>query len=129
MKVIVDISGEDLRNLCVLSAAGDDDVGILFVIADVLVKHGLDSRDVLGGDVVDLTTTFIDIALDAAKQTDIRFDVHIELKIHHRAETRIIERMDAFHDDDVVRLKVFASHICAAVVRIIIALFGDALTF
>lgn len=37
--------------------------------------------------------------------------------------------MDALDDDDVVRLQIFARHVCAAMVRIIVALFGNAPAF
>lgn len=37
--------------------------------------------------------------------------------------------MDALDDDDVVRLQIFARHVCTAMVRIIVALFGNAPAF
>ena len=48
--------------------------------------------------------------------------MHIELEIHHRAKARVVKRMDALDDDDVVWLQIFAWHVCAAMVRIIVAL-------
>lgn len=121
VKVIVDISGKNLRDFRILSAPCNNHVSILLVVADILVKHRLDSCHVLRGDVVNLATTLIDISLNTSEQADVRFNMHVELEIHHGAQAGVIESMDAFHDDDIVRLEIFTGYICAAVMRIIIA--------
>ena len=77
VEVVVDISGEDFGDFRIFSAACNNHVSILLVVADVLVKHGLDGRHILRGDVVDLATALIDVSLNASEQADIRFNVHI----------------------------------------------------
>ena len=129
VEVVVDISGEDFGDFRIFSAACNNHISILLVVADVLVKHGLDSRHVLRGDVVDLATALIDVSLNASEQSDIRFNVHIELEIHHGTKAGIIESVNTFHDDDIMRFKIFAGQIGAAVMRIIITLLRNTLTF
>ena len=127
VKVIVDISCKNLRDFRILSAACNNHVSILLVVADILVKHRFDSCHVLRGNVVNLATALIDISLNASEQADVRFNMHVELEIHHGAQAGIIESMDSFHDDDIVRLKIFTGYIRTAVMRIIIAFFGNTL--
>ena len=50
--------------------------------------------------------------------------MHIELEIHHCAQACIVKCVNAFDDDYIMWFKILARHICAAVMRIIIALSG-----
>ena len=104
MQVIVDVAGEDFIDFSVLSAACDDYISILFVITDELVKHGLDGSQILRRNVINGTSTLVDIALNSAQQADIGIDADIELEIHHVAKASVIEGVNAFHDDHICRM-------------------------
>ena len=65
------IMTSNLSLIHIFSAACNNHVSILLVVADILVKHRLDSCHVLRGDVVNLATTLIDISLNTSEQADV----------------------------------------------------------
>jgi hypothetical protein len=127
MQVVVDIAGKNFGDLGVFSAAGDDDVGILFIVADILIEHRFYGGHVLIRDAVNVPSAFDNVALDSAQKTDIGFHVHVQTEVHLIAQALIIESVNALKNNDIMGLEVFIGLVSAAVPRIVIPFSGYSL--
>ena len=61
VELVCDITGENIHNAGV-EAVGDDEVGVLAVVTDVLVEHGAHAVLILYGYVRDLAAAFENVA-------------------------------------------------------------------
>lgn len=110
------------------SASGDDQVGVLDVIADVLLVHRLHGRQILLGNTVDFAPALHNIALHAAQKADVRVHADENAEIHHRAQTLVVKRVNALNDHRLRGFNHFPAHVRAAMLRVVVGLAGNRAT-
>ncbi len=73
----------------VLTAAGDDDVGVNYLRSDVEVVRRLDEAVVLGQDADEVATALSNVPLQPAREPDVRVRVHEDFHVQElpRIET------------------------------------------
>ncbi len=121
----VDIQAEHVQKQRIFAAPRENDVRMLGVGPDVLVQHGLDRGQILGGDGGHVPTPVADVPLDAPEQAHVRIHLNVHLHVHHLPQAGIEKGVNAFHDHHVGGLDFFAG-VRPPVFRVIIALGGNA---
>ena len=89
----------------ILSAFGNDQVGVLLGGFDERLMHRLDGCQVLIMDRLDGPAAVLNIAYDPAKQAYIGIGIHKHFNVKRLAQILIGQHVQAFNDDDVVRLQ------------------------
>ena len=93
-----------LYGLHVVSAIGDDDVGILFGGFDELIVHGFQHVAVLTDEHLQWVPTLGNVASDDTQQALVGLGIYEYLDVHEVAHALVVQCHDALHDDDFARL-------------------------
>ena len=88
----------------VISAPGDDEVGKLFGRFDELLVHGFEHSLIAVEHLINSTSALHYIAADIANKTHVGVGINENLQVHHVAQLLIVQRHDAFEDNDRLRL-------------------------
>ena len=96
--------GEDIHNARVFASVGDDEICIVYVIADILFIHRFDRIQILAVNALHASTTVSNIPLDTAQETDVWIDLNKDLKVQHVPNVWIVKDMDSLEQNHVCGL-------------------------
>lgn len=97
----VDMILKHLHGNLIITAFGDDNIGIFLAGLHKLLMHGLHGIDILVDHGFQTSGPFHDIPLDPADQADIRIRIYKHPDVHHLAKLFVFKDQDSFYDHNL----------------------------
>ena len=101
------VHAHHLYGALVVAAVRDDDVGILLCRFDELIVHRFEDVAIFRDQHFQRMSAFGDVALNDAQKAFVGLSVNKNLEVHEVAQVFVVERHDAFNDDDVAGFHVY----------------------
>lgn len=97
----LDAFRDDIQRDQIISALGDDDIGVSLAGFHKHLVHGLDRGEILIDNALQISASVSHIANDSTQDTHICISVYEDFDIHLVAEFFVLENEDTFNDDDL----------------------------
>ena len=102
---LLDLVRDHVDGNVVLDASRDDDVRDVALRLDVLVEVWLDESEPLLDASLDVAAAFLDVAEETSGEAEVGIGLGEDLQVEHVQDALVVEREDAFHDEDVGRIE------------------------